>query len=194
MATPLDQLDAVGVLDGANSIGNMEYLDNVTIHNATGSASVSASASALEPIKLKSASGVGVTSALASASADRIRQFDAVIATAGSVSASAILIRLVGGQPTANVSATASITPVRQVTATATAAATTNQPTANFVLNFSGSGSVTAAATASQPTGTFSMTGSAGITTAASAIASGKILGEDWAVVQNNINQQWAVQ
>lgn len=193
MATPLDQLDAIGVLDGANSIGNMEYLDNVTIHNATGSASVSASASALEPIKLKSASGVGVTSASVSGSAGRTRQFDATIATAGSVSASAILIRLVGGQPTANVSASASIIPIRQLTAAATTAATTNQPNANFLFNVSGSVSVSAAATANQPTGTFAMTGSAGITTAASAIASGKILGEDWTVVQNN-NQQWAVQ
>ena len=193
MATPLDQLDAVGVLDGANSIGNMEYLDNVTIHNATGSASASASASALEPTKLKSASGVGVTSAAVLASTDRIRQLAATIATAGSVSASAILIRLVGGQPTANVSATASITPLRQVTATATAAATTNQPTANFLFNLNGSVSVSATATANQPTGTFLMTGSAGITTAATAIASGKILGEDWTVVQNN-NQRWAVQ
>ena len=95
MATPLDQLDAVGFLDGANSIGNMEFLDNVTIHNATGSASASASATALEPIKLKSASGVGATSAAVLASADRIRQLDSTIATAGSVSASAILIRLV---------------------------------------------------------------------------------------------------
>lgn len=114
MAT-LDDLAALGALDGANSIGNMDQLDNVTIHEASGTAAVSASATAAEPIKFIGFSGVAVTSATTTADVGRTKGMAATAASAGTVSASAFLIRLVNGQPTANVSATASTTLIRQL-------------------------------------------------------------------------------
>jgi len=114
MAT-LDDLAALGALDGANSIGNMDQLDNVTIHEASGTAAVSASATAAEPIKFIGFSGVAVTSAVTTADVGRTKGMAATAASAGTVSASAFLIRLVNGQPTANVSATASSTLIRQL-------------------------------------------------------------------------------
>jgi len=114
MAT-LDDLAALGALDGANSIGNMDQLDNVTIHEASGTAAVSASATAAEPIKFIGFSAVAATSATATADVGRTKGMAATAASAGTVTATAFLIRLVNGQPTANVSATASSTIVRQV-------------------------------------------------------------------------------
>jgi len=114
MAT-LDDLAALGALDGANSIGNMDQLDNVTIHEASGTAAVSASATAAEPIKFIGFSAVAATSASATADVGRTKGMTATAASAGTVTASAFLIRLVNGQPTANVSATASSTIFRQL-------------------------------------------------------------------------------
>lgn len=114
MAT-LDDLAALGALDGANSIGNMDQLDNVTIHEASGTAAVSASATAAEPIKFIGFSAIAATSATATADVGRTKGMAATAASAGTVSASAFLIRLVNGQPTANVSATASSTLIRQL-------------------------------------------------------------------------------
>ena len=116
----LDQLAALGALDGANSIGNIDQLDNVTIHSATGTAATSATATAAEPIKMKGFSAVAATAAQATADVGRTKgMVSAATGAAGSVTATAFLIRLVNGQPTANVSATATATHIRQVSSVA---------------------------------------------------------------------------
>ncbi len=116
----LDALAALGALDAADSIGNIDQLDNVTIHSATGTAATSATATAAEPIKMKGFSAVAATAATATADVGRTKgMVSAATGAAGSVTATAFLIRLVNGQPTANVSATATATHIRQVASVA---------------------------------------------------------------------------
>ena len=120
MAVTLDELDAWGTLDSAglaSVAATLDGADSLSFQEVTASVSVSASVNSPDFTKAKSfVATPAATSATATADVGHIKTVvSASTSAAGSVSASAILIRLVQGQPTANVSATATITGIRQV-------------------------------------------------------------------------------
>lgn len=120
MAVTLDELDAWGTLDSAglaSVAATLDGADSLSFQEVTASVSVSASVNSPDFTKAKSfVATPAATSATATADVGHIKTVvSASTSAAGSVSASAILIRLVQGLPTANVSATATITGIRQV-------------------------------------------------------------------------------
>lgn len=114
MAVTLDELDAWGTLDSAGLAAvasTMDGADSLAFQEASASVSCSATVNAPDFQKAKSMSATASVAATATADTGRTKgMISAFTSAAGSVTASAILIRLVNGQPTANVSATATIT------------------------------------------------------------------------------------
>lgn len=124
MAVNLDELSAWGTLDSTllNSIvANMDAADALSFQNATATpAATSATVSQPTIIKMKSMSASAQCAATATADVGRTKGMVAAsTSAAGTVTASAILIRLVNGQPTANASATATATHVQAMSSVA---------------------------------------------------------------------------
>lgn len=119
MAVTLDELDAWGNLDSAglaSVASTLDGADSLSFQEVTATAACSATVSSPDFTKAKSFSATAATTATATADVGHIKTVvSAATSAAGTVSASAIMIRLVQGLPTANVSATATITAVRQV-------------------------------------------------------------------------------
>lgn len=124
MAVNLDELSAWGTLDSTllNSlVANMDAADSLSFQNATATAAAT-SATVNQPtiIKMKSMSASAQCAATAAADVGRTKGMVAAsTSAAGTVTASAILIRLVNGQPSANVSATATATHVQAMSSVA---------------------------------------------------------------------------
>lgn len=114
MAITLDDLSAWGDLDSLNSLGAMDALDSLSFQTVTASVSTAATVNQPTIIKMKAFSATAATTAGATADVGRTKGMIASSTqTAGTVTATAILIRLVNGQPTANVSVQATATHVQ---------------------------------------------------------------------------------
>lgn len=199
MAVTLDELDAWGTLDSAGLsavASTMDGADSLSFQEASASVSCSAAVSSPEFTKAKSMSASASVASTVTADVTHIKGVEtSSTSTSGAVSASAILIRLVNGQPTANVSVSATITHVQAIVATsASTSATVNSPTPNFVvLADLRTAEAVVTVSAESPVATLKFDGAAGIATAASVVASGEILGEKWAVIPDTVGV-WAIQ